>query len=115
MFEKQPNFNVEHGEILNQAINGATSIENVVKILEESVVEEIQDPNGNFYYKENIIADLRDLEETVTNLSEDEINSEETHTTIVGYLNLLPNNYSLRQHTLRLLPSINPLMKKFIF
>lgn len=115
MFEKQPNFNVEHGETLNRAINGAISIENVIKILEESVVEEIQDPNGNFYYKENIVADLKGLEETVANISEDEINSEEAHVTIVNYLNRLPNNYSLRQHALRLLPSINPLMKKFIF
>lgn len=115
MFGEQPNFSVEHGEILNQAINGASSIESMVKILENSTVEEIQDPNGDFYYKENVVTDLKDLEEMVANLSDDEINSKETHAAIVDYLNRLPNNYSLRQHTLRLLPLINPLMKKFIF
>ncbi|HPR91618.1 MAG TPA: hypothetical protein PK547_02705 [Candidatus Paceibacterota bacterium] len=115
MFEKQPDFKVESGDIFTRAINNAASVEEVVKILESSPMGEIKDPEGNFYYKENIIADLKDLEEIVIQLSEEDVNSQATHVAIIDHLNRLPNNYSLRQHTLRLLTVLNPVMKKFIF
>lgn len=117
MAEREPNFSIESGSEdtrLARAINGAESILDMIKLLEESEKTEIRDPHV-VYPLSDVIATLNNLEEIILNVSEDSVNSMETHGQIVEYLSRVPENYSLRQHTLRLLSYINPTMKKFIF
>jgi hypothetical protein len=117
MTEKEPSFIIENGSEdtrLTQAINGSESVLEMIKLLEESEKTEIRDPHV-VYPLSDVITTLNNLEEIVLNVSEDNINSIETHDDISEYLSRVPENYSLRQHTLRLLSHINPVMKKFIF
>ena len=117
MIEKEPNFIIESGSEdtrLTRAINGSESILDMIKLLEESEKTEIRDPHV-VYPLNDIIVSLKNLEEIVLNVSEDNVNSKETHRNIAEYLSRVPENHSLRQHALRLLSHINPAMKKFIF
>lgn len=117
MAEKEPNFSIESGSEdtrLTRAINGAEDILDMIKLLEESEKTEIRDPHV-VYPLSDVITTLNNLEEIILNVSEDSVNSMKTHRDIVEYLSRVPENYGLRQHTLRLLSHINPAMKKFIF
>jgi hypothetical protein len=117
MSEKEPNFKVEDGNEdtrLTRAINGAENILGMIRLLEESEQTEIRDPHV-VYPLSDVIASLNNLEEIILNVSEDNVNSMETHRQVSDYLSRIPENYSLRQHTLRLLTNINPIMRKFTF
>lgn len=117
MTEREPNISVESGNEdtrLTRAINGAESILDMIKLLEESEKTEIRDPHV-VYPLSDVIATLNNLEDLIKGVSEAEINSLNIHRQILDYLNLIPQNYSLRLHTLRLLTHINPAMKEFIF
>lgn len=99
---------------LAAAIKNTDTILGIVKLLGESDREEIKDPNTT-YPLSSVIANLNNLEEIVRNVSENNIHSVEVRNKIVEYLNRIPNNYNLREHTRGLFTNINPVMKKFIF
>lgn len=117
MFEQEPSFGIESGDDdtrLTRAINGSKSISDMIKLLEESEKTEIRDPHV-VYPLNDIIVTLKNLEEIILNVSEDNVNNMENHHRVVEYLSRVPENNGLRQHVLRLFSCINPVMKKFIF
>jgi hypothetical protein len=118
MAEREPSISVESGNEdtrFTRAINGAKEVFDMVQLLKESEKTEIKDSDGRFYLVENVMANLNNLEDLIKGVSEVEINSLNIHRQILDYLNLIPQNYSLRLHALRLLTHINPAMKEFIF
>jgi len=103
---------------LTRAINGTANIGDMIKLISNIDGKEIPDPipgsGKDYFYKENIIADLKNLENLVLNVSEDNVNSMETHRRITEYLVRIPDRYNMKQHTLHLLANINYAIKKFI-